>query len=111
MRRTLIAAALTLCIAPPLSAQTGEGPFLTGNGFARQCETTEWKVGCVTYVLGLFHGSQSQRMPDAVCLPTGVDTGQLYEVAVKYIKSNPAIAHRAAFDLILESWEQAFPCV
>jgi hypothetical protein len=62
----------------------------------------------MAYTMGLYHGSQPIK--ETVCKPEGVDGGQLYSIAIKYIKDHPEIANRAAFSLILESWEKTFPC-
>lgn len=64
---------------------------------------------CLTYVLGFYHGREFQK-PATVCLPDGVDTGQLYDVTIAYIRNNPAKAHEVLFGLMLESWQAAFPC-
>lgn len=91
------------------NAQSEGDAFLSGNQFVRQCEGAVGKrIQCLIYVLGVYHGSQSQNR--SVCLPAGVDTGQLYEVAIAYIRNNPARAHFVPFGLMLDSWQQAFPC-
>lgn len=45
-----------------------------------------------------------------VCLPQQVDSGQLLDVYLKYLTSNPATRHEAARYLLLTSLQEAFPC-
>lgn len=83
-------------------------PFDRGNQFVRLCASNKWQLSCMAYTMGVYHGSQPIK--ETVCKPDGVDGGQLYNVALRYISDHPEIAHRAAFSLILESWEKTFPC-
>lgn len=100
---------LAMLTASPASAQQTDVPFDTGNRFVRMCEAKAWKLACVTYVLGVFHGSQSGDVR-TVCLPDGVDTMQIYEVSLAYIRSHPKRSHEVALSLILDALTEAFPC-
>lgn len=106
MRMWLLAVAIFG--AAPASAQQSEGPFLRGNWFVRNCGSSTWKLACGGYVLGYFHGSRTRK--ETVCLPDGVDTGQLYEVAITYMRSHPEKGHLIGMILMDEAWEAAFPC-
>lgn len=112
MFRLFVSVALLLAATSTRAVAQSEvtDAFNTGNKFVRFCETNiDNRLMCGSYVLGFFHGSQMAG-PRTVCLPKGVDLGQLYAVAVAYIKNNPARAHQVAFGLMLESWKAAFPC-
>lgn len=104
----LIFVAALACMTAPASAQNSDNPFLLGNWFVRNCDTPTWKLGCVGYILGYFHGSQTREK--TVCLPDGVDTGQLIEVALAYMRTRPEKGHIVGLALIDEAWIAAFPC-
>lgn len=108
MRKWLVA--LTALCVTPAHAQDDRTPFSTGNQFVRLCPTEFWNMSCTAYVLGLYHAKDNDGQK-TVCLPKGVDTGQLFEVGVAYIKANPSKAHDAAYALIIESWRAAFGSV
>lgn len=108
MRKLIIL--FSLLIAFPVSAQEGGVPFETGNKFLRMCEnSSSWKLACTSYVLGVYHGSQSGEK-QTICLPAGVDTMQLFQVSTSYIRLNPTRSHEAPLPLILEALTSAFPC-
>lgn len=106
--RGIILALGMLTLATPASAQGAEDPFLRGNWFVRNCDSPSWKLSCGAYLLGYFHGSQSRL--ETICLPNGVDTGQLIEVALAYMRSHPEKGHYVAMMLADEAWASAFPC-
>lgn len=102
---TLIAS-LALGGATPL--QTASAPFLRGNWFVRNCDTSTWQLACGSYILGYFHGSEALRT--SICVPEGVDTGQLIEVALSYMRRHPERGHLVGTMLIDEAWKEAFSC-
>ena len=101
-------AMLAVLVATPAYAQEDRTPFETGNKFVRMCVTDLWKLPCVTYAVGVYEGSQIKSA--TVCLPDGVDNGQLLAVGVAFIKDHPDTAHLIPSVLLLASWERAFPC-
>lgn len=106
---TAIAISLGLTASPTLlSAQQADGPFLRGNWFVRNCDSREWELACAAFILGYYQGSQTRVK--TVCLPEGVDTGQLITVGLNYMKQNPQRGHIVGMALLDEAWEQAFPC-
>lgn len=105
--------ALTFAIAAlpssQATAQYNDGsPFSTGNNFARQCPSKTWELACRTYALGVFHGNQMDNK--TICIRPGVDSGQMYEIAMAYIRASPKKSDNAAFAMILDSWVNEFPC-
>ena len=112
MLRSLAIILAAAVIAPaPAVAQDSDKPFLLGNWFVRNCDTPTWKLACMGYTLGLFHGTAVPRDAErTVCLPKGVDNGQMHEVAMSYMRRHPERGHIVGIALIMESWERAFPC-
>lgn len=104
----ILALAVCLGVSSPAASQNDGTPFGTGNQFVRLCGTRVWQLACRAYALGVYHGNQMGI--ETICLPRGVDTGQMYEVALAYIRANPQTSHNAAFAMILDSWRSAFPC-
>ena len=108
-----LASAFALVCSSSTALGADEGtPFERGNQFVRLCETQTWQLACRSYALGVYHGSITSRNEGAFryCIPEGVDFGQMYEVAFRYMRDNPERTHYGAFLLILESWQSAFPC-
>ncbi|WP_419865946.1 Rap1a/Tai family immunity protein [Aurantiacibacter rhizosphaerae] len=92
----------------PASAQDSSVPFLLSNWFVRNCDSSTWRVGCAAYVLGYYQGTQTREK--TVCLPEGVDAGQLYEIALAYMREHPEKGHIVGMALMDEAWVAAFPC-
>ena len=105
--RLSIAAAIAFA-STPASATDAKSPFLRANWFVRNCDSAEWELACRAYVLGYYSGSQTREK--TVCLPDGVDSGQLYDVALAYMRSQPAKGHIVGIMLMDEAWRAAFPC-
>jgi hypothetical protein len=102
------AAALAFTFGAPAAADEPI-PFASGNEFVRLCPIEDWHVACISYVAGVYDGSQAATQR-SICLPDGVDTGQLYEVGRRYILDHPAEAHQPTWGLLLIAWHDAFPC-
>ena len=92
-----------LAFATPPAAE-----YITGANFSLYCASADWETACKTYALGLFHGSQ--RREATICLPDGVDMDRLYVIGIEYLRAHADRGQEAAFALILEAWERAFPC-
>ncbi len=91
----------------------------TGNGFLRQCsdltpQTDSLRLWyCAGYVSGLIDGMAVVKAAveyRGYCLPTKVETGQLADVLVKYIREHPEIAHAPTSVLLLKALIHAYPC-
>jgi hypothetical protein len=110
MNRFAVALALAPAFAflSPGPALAREDPLLTGNAFLRLCDKPEHAVSCITYTLGVFHGFREGS--SKICLPKGVDTGQLREVGKKFMRDNPQYGHFGPGGLMVASWTEAFPC-
>jgi hypothetical protein len=102
-------AAMTLSASTASFAQQ-EDPFGTGSNFIRSCQIDAWKRSCVSYTLGVFQGIREVETTKTICLPPGVNTGQLHEVGIKFIRDNPADSHYSPAGIMIYAWRQAFPC-
>lgn len=45
-----------------------------------------------------------------MCIPVGVDNGQLKEIVCQYLKSNPKVWHRGGAAATYVALKDAFPC-
>jgi hypothetical protein len=108
----LISGIILISTPVPGDAQeNAAGALASGNNFALFCNgVTTASVSCLAYTLGVFHALRETTRGSNVCLPNGVDTGQLFSVGVKYIRENPELGHYAPAPLLIASWERAFPC-
>jgi Rap1a immunity proteins len=52
----------------------------------------------------------NQLVPAPFCIPDGVEHGQEIRIVLKYIRDNPAHAHKATAFLIVAALGKAFPC-
>lgn len=110
MNRRLIILGIVLIMSTPSTAADQQNPFESGNSFIRLCDSSRYVVACTTFTMGVFQGYQLGTAKSDICLPSGVDTGQLGEVGRKYIRENPERAHWTVSPLLVNSWLKAFPC-
>lgn len=108
MSGKMIALISLIGLMAPAVAQDS-APFYDGNSFIRGCQTAKWELACAGYTLGVAHGYNGDG-PKRYCKPQGVDTGQMFQIGLAYIRANPERSHHAAFSLLIESWIKAFPC-
>lgn len=127
MRRSILRLLLAMSSSGLVQADTSNSPFFaTGNQFLKHCsyDSTE----CAAFIAGLDSGlrggayttlrSISLKEENVAIVAhvylgyciSGVTLGQMYDVAIKYLKENPATRHQPASSLILNSWKQAWPC-
>lgn len=108
-----------LAIASPASAQFtpsnlerlfGEngGQFWTGEEIYRRGTGSALLM---SYVAGIHDANLIYwTSTDNFCVPAGATTGQLADVAFKYLQENPQDRHRNAAFLVRESFRRAWPC-
>ena len=111
----------------------------SGNRYAEICSSIEkpseqWNEIdalnvniCTAYMIGvrdgmtllLFMGKESGISPQfqkgteedlGICIPDGVEAGQMIRVTLKYIRENPEQAHILSAQLVLAASQRAFPC-
>tara|TARA_R110001599_G_scaffold262279_2_gene462738 strand:- start:361 stop:747 length:387 start_codon:yes stop_codon:yes gene_type:complete len=123
--------AVILClVGGPLVGQTA-----SGNEIAAACENTDnadVKTGyCIGYIIGAWEGmkigafqmlivggvtgstselDQTANNLLGICLPEGVERGQIVDVSTNYLANNPAKRHLPARSLIRDALAESFPC-
>lgn len=98
-------------------------PEGTGNDFLDVCSglgdesrlKESWDLGvCAGYVDGVAIGTEISNgfnhKPPRICIPKEASRGQMYRVAIKYIRDHPEKSHAPSAALIFESFIEAFPC-
>jgi hypothetical protein len=60
---------------------------------------------CLGFIEGLVYGGGK-----AICVPSGVTTGQAFKVVIAYIEVRPARMHEPFRILALEALRSAWPC-
>lgn len=103
-----LGAALLMSAATPVHAQKAEPALGRSNWFVRNCGESGWELPCLAFTIGYFVGSQTRSK--TICLPEGVDNGQLHTMAMNYMKAHPEKGHLAGTTLMDEVWEATFPC-
>ena len=121
---------LFVLLTTPLSAQTQEFPWTSGNAFLRICSVIDNKnmtleegrqvVGCLGYVTGFTYGVvyennfadyvTSGKAPAPFCIPEGVEMGQILQIGLKYIRDNSTVDHLPTATLIAGALGKAYPC-
>lgn len=100
---TLAAAIALLSIGQPAKAN-----FQTGNQLKQRCSEKGFdEASCMGYMLGVFDTLLDMN---AVCLPSGVIAGQIYEVGRQFMARNPQLLHETAPNILARAFVEAFPC-
>jgi hypothetical protein len=83
---------------------------LDGNELLQRCASIpDGKLFCTGFVDGihrLLRGSQFHL----VCSPDDVTTGQVRDIAVRYLLDHPADRHHNAEEVVTFAMIEAFPC-
>jgi len=93
-----------------------------GNEFYSECDN--YQNGghafsmCIAYAYGIWNGAGTMAMIHGFektgdlfqCTPPDVTNQQLLDVALKYMRDNPAERHRSSTELFLAAWLNAWPC-
>ena len=130
MRLAWIVAA-TVCS----SSGAATAQMVTGNDLLSACEgiaaNTVQGGFCLGYMVGVNEGlklgatlpfiiSGDTRPPEemdvvvsnvlGVCLPTGAEYQQQVDVTIQYLQAHPETRHEPARSLMLQAFQEAFPC-
>lgn len=94
--------------------------FFTGNQLYSECTSEKGNreyLGnistCNGYIMGVLDAADTHAQWDkkiAICIPTGVNTGQLREIVIAELRANPALRHLPAAYFVLSAVSSAFPC-
>jgi len=49
-------------------------------------------------------------MHDTLCIPTGVETGQVIKTTIKWMDENPNFLYHDADTVVLSALKASFPC-
>jgi len=89
--------------------------MLTGNELYE--EYKEWKKETPVewYSVGLYSGFvdgvvDSLNVSGQICLPTGVSSGQTFDMVGKHLEDNPGDRNRSAVFLVFFVMISSFPC-
>ena len=67
---------------------------------------------CVGFIAGVLDGADYARLSDRrmLCIPVGVQIGQLSDIFVRHLENNPERRHWGAVVLLTDAIQAAFPC-
>jgi Rap1a immunity proteins len=87
--------------------------FYTGNEWLKKCSDGAPDVGmgmCVGYLIAI--SDLRLLLPEGArhCPEKGVTVNQARQVAVKYLRDNPAKTHLPFMSVVLDALREAFPC-
>ncbi len=106
MMRLMLALALAAA-SSPTAAQ-----FFYGDDLRKMCDAKT--SASIAYVSGAvdaaFFYQKLRGVKDRICMPMGVKTDQVLDVACKYLEDHPENRHWIAADIVAESVAQAWPC-
>ena len=112
--RALVLAAGVLCPASG-SAQDQFPAFITGNRLLEVCTPVQ-TPSCYAYVEGVVDALQSTfgalriQQHALFCLPQGVTSRQLVDIATNYLSDHPERRHYVASAQVGLALANAFPC-
>jgi hypothetical protein len=108
-------AAFILCVAP-LHAQHSLMADRTGNSLVAACTEDEVapKAACLGFIVGAMEGWQTgvafHRQAETICIPRGVEVGQMMKIILKYADDHPQDLHLPAGFLVVIAMQKAFRC-
>ena len=82
--------------------------FDTGNSLLRECQDDSMVLACTGYITGATDLMAFTSYP--ICVPKGVDRGQLRDIVVKDLVAHPEGRQSPAGLLIIKALGDAFPC-
>lgn len=101
----------------PAVVQAGE--FIDGNKLYEMCSEDEsspnhyqFTAWCTGYILGTYDTIRGSGLSSnlAICVPTGVSSGQLTDIVVKALREHPEVRHNSASMLVGAALRANFGC-
>src|SRR6185437_12653844 len=92
----------------PMTALSAE--FYDGNDLYNMCIAqvgTLQQMECAGYIAGV---SDIMAATNIICVPPGVTVQEAVDVALKYLRDNPATRHYSAASDVWVSLKESFPC-
>jgi len=113
--RVLVLAAGILCPASGFAEEFQFPTFLSGNKLLEACTPVQLPF-CYGYVEGVADALQStfsalhMQQHALFCLPQGVTSRQLVDIATNYLRDHPEQRHTVASANVALALANAFPC-
>lgn len=101
--------ALLVCISIYIGERPAVAGFITGNELLEKCEGESGSIAR-GYCYGYVAAVNDSFLGVAVCLPGGVQLGQLIDVTTVFLRGNPQRRHQPAAALVWDALTRAFPC-
>ena len=104
------------CLLSLLTIVPANAFFIDGNTLWRHCGDTSGGVDhyafCTGYVTAVLDSQEAYLAAeqDLFCVPAGVVSSQLVDVAKQFIENTPSKRHLPATFLVTEAYQTAFPC-
>jgi len=88
--------------------------YLTGYEVLLRCSGDNDAQGtqCLGYLQGIADVMLAGNEVNGyhVCIPPGILVGQLEDIALQFLRANPAVRHAATAGLVAKAYQQSFPC-
>ena len=106
IRKLTMAVLLSAILVLPASA----APPMTGSQLLDYCTSEEAveRTYCMGYIMGYAEGAGGWGR--AWCVPDGVTNGQVMEVVIRQLKTNPRDRHAGASLTVHRALRDAWPC-
>ena len=104
------AVGLALSLLATASVGAEVGYFRDGNALYRECTSTDTEdsASCVAYVVGVVDSFTFTSRQ--VCLPKGVQGGQVRDLVVNFLRERPEMRQYSAPSLITPLVKRVWPC-
>lgn len=93
-------------------AGPSQASFLTGNKLQTVCGQS--RDECTAYIMGALDMMSFSQMTSGsgkfLCMPDSVDSDQVTDVVLKYVRDNPEKRHWPAGAVVWAAAVSAFPC-
>lgn len=123
-----VVAAVSLSFGAGVAA--GQASYISGNDLYRDCtapqsDSTYYQLtaSCTSYILGvndafvtgsivagLVRAEETSSTMEMLCVPVGVEAGQLRDIVVSHLRNNPAERHESASLQVLIALRTQYPC-
>jgi hypothetical protein len=128
--KTLLASFAAILLVGSASPTQAQVSYSTGNDLYRDCSVPpensiyyQSNAACISYIVAvndsfviastvasIIREEPESEQINMLCVPTGVEAGQLRDVVVAYIRNDPANRHGSAALQVYLALITAFPC-
>jgi len=105
------AIAVAALLAAPAAAEGPSSSWTTGSELRTTCEAAALGP-CLGYAVAIADVMVNGNTITSwrACIPEAATTGQLKDIAVRYLRDHPDERHYGAASLVAAAFAQAFPC-